>query len=158
MKRTPLARRSALRRRHPGAAAAQAGVTARLRRTFREEVLAHGGCVMCARLTVREQRALHGDTTRLDAHHVVRAQVMKRHGLPPEVVFDPAAGIPVCRFHHATHHAYRERIPRDVLPANTVNFLRAVGLKKALDREYPNPQVERKSQPEGKVEGRREAA
>lgn len=146
MKRTPLARRSALRRTHPGAAGARAGVTAGLRRAFREGVLAHGGCVMCARLTVREQRALPGNTTRLDAHHVVRAQTMKRAGLPPEVVFDPAAGIPVCRFHHATHHAYRERIPRDVLPANTVNFLRAVGLKKDLDREYPNPQVEGEAQ------------
>lgn len=139
-------KRAPLKRRHPAAAAG-------LRRAFRDRVLAHGGCVMCAQLTIAQRRALPGDTTRLDAHHVVRAQVMKRHGLPPEVVYDPAAGLTVCRFHHATHHAWRHRIPRDVLPARTVDFLERVGLQVALDREYPNPQLEGETDPEGGVEG-----
>ncbi len=153
MKRVPL------KRRHPGSAAATAGRAARLRRAFRERVLQDGtGCVMCRRLSVAEQRALPGDITRLDAHHVVRAQVMERHGLPPEVIYDPAAGVVVCRFHHAMHHAWRQRIPRDVLPAATVDFLRRAGLSAELDREYPNPQLDGETTPGGGVEGRGEAA
>lgn len=154
MKRTPLQRG---RRLHPGTAAARPATKALLSRAFRQQVLAQGGCVMCAQLTIAQRRALPADTTRLDAHHVVRVQVMKRHGLPPEVIYDPAAGIPVCRFHHATHHAWQHRIPRAVLPAATVDFLGRVGLAAELDREYPDPQLEGETDPEGGVEGHGEA-
>lgn len=113
---------------------------------------------MCARLTLTDRRALPGDTRTLQAHHVIRAQTMKRAGLPPEAVMHPAAGVALCAHHHAQHHAHADRVPREVLLAATVEFLVALGLRADLDREYPNPQVEPEAQPEGRVEGRREVA
>lgn len=119
VKRTPL------KRRHPGSAGAAAPLRARLSREFRHRVLATGRCVMC------------GGGTRLHAHHIVRAQVMKRHGLPAETVYHPLAGIPVCERCHAQHHAWAARIPRHLIRAESVTFLQACGLAGEFDREYP---------------------
>lgn len=74
---------------------------------------------------------------RLDAHHVIRVQTMKRHGLPAEVIYHPLAGIPACRTCHARHHAFVARIPRRLVPPGTVAFLASHGLGAAFDRDYP---------------------
>lgn len=123
VKRTPL------KRRHPGSAAAAPAKRARLSREFRERVTAPGRCAVC------------GTAGPLDAHHVIRAQVMKRHGLPAETVYHPLAGIPLCRTCHARHHAFVARIPRHLIPAETVTFLEAVGLGVEFDRDYPTPRA-----------------
>ncbi len=118
-------KRAPLKRRHPGSAAAAPAKRARLSREFREQVTAPGHCRVC------------GTRGPLDAHHVIRAQTMKRHGLPPETVYHPLAGIPACRTCHSRHHAWVARIPRALVPAASVRFLTDLGLEADLDREYP---------------------
>jgi len=73
----------------------------------------------------------------MHAHHIVRAQTMKRHGLGPETIYHPLAGLPVCERCHAQHHAWAARIPRRLVPAESVTFLQACGLAVEFDREYP---------------------
>ena len=124
---------------------------------FRAAVL-QAGCVMCAELSAADRHDLGPATRTLDAHHVIREQTMRRAGVRDDAAWDPRAGVPVCRYHHAQHHAWRERIPRRLLPTDTIDFLRGCGLGYYLDREYPNPQVEGQTDPEGGVEGREDAA
>lgn len=119
-------KRTALKRRHPASSASAATVRARLSREFRRRVTAAGRCAMCG--TSAEP---------LDAHHIVKAQVMRRHGLPPETVYHPLAGIAACRACHTRHHAFVARIPRHRVPAESVTFLQACGLALQFDREYP---------------------
>lgn len=118
-------RRTPLKRHRPTTGRRFTADKALASRAFRLAVTAPGACVVC------------GARGPLDAHHIVRAQTMRRHGLTLDEIYHPLAGIAVCRACHSRHHAFVARMPRGVVPPESVEFLVAVGLGAALDREYP---------------------
>jgi hypothetical protein len=77
----------------------------------------------------------------IQGHHVITKSRLKREGLS-DAVWDVRNGVPVCELHHAQHHAHRERLPRELLPAGVFEFAADYGLGWVLDREYPEQEQE----------------
>lgn len=121
MKRTaPLKRRSRLRARRKPAKVIEADI-------WREGL---GPCAVC------------GARYNVDAHHIVYAQTLRRHGLG-EHVMRKENRLALCRRHHARHHSGMEPVPRCLLPEAVFAFAAEVGLTWWLDKHYgPADQAE----------------
>lgn len=89
-------------------------------------------CVICADPVV-------------DAHHVIYQQLLKRLARsraiqPDHLLWDLRNGLPVCRHHHAAHHAARDSIPLSVVLENVPGVLhlaRELDLTWWLEHQYP---------------------
>lgn len=92
----------------------------------------------------------------VEAHHVVKAQLLrrllnqKREPCPPSVLFDPRNGLLLCtdaaHAHerqgcHSKHTGARRRIPRSALRPENWAFAREHGLEWVLVTEYPETQA-----------------
>lgn len=72
----------------------------------------------------------------VQGHHVITRNRLKREGLTAHE-WDSRNGVGLCERHHMQHHAYRERLPRELLPESAFVFAADLGLGHVLDREYP---------------------
>lgn len=73
---------------------------------------------------------------RLEAHHVIAAQKLRRIGRE-DVVTDPRNGMSLCEKHHRRHTLGFERIPFSALREETITFADELGLVWYLERFYP---------------------
>lgn len=91
------------------------------------------GCLMC------------GSTLDVDAHHVVRAQHVRRAAKGMGVdetraLYDLRNVVGLCRAHHQAHHAHTARVPRRlVLIAcpDIEQFCSELGVLALFEHEYP---------------------
>lgn len=93
-----------------------------------------GGCVMCRAFPVpRELRRGRGpDLRRIQGHHI-----LDRQHLPRGRLWDVRNGLGVCRYHHARHTHFVQRIPRALLPPAALEFAAEANLSARLDHDYP---------------------
>lgn len=73
---------------------------------------------------------------RLEAHHVIAAQALRKRGLG-HLVTAPANGMSLCERHHRRHTLGLERIPFSALSQAAVEFADEFGLRWWLERFYP---------------------
>jgi len=98
------------------------------------------GCAMCRHRPpaawVRRERA--ADLARIDGHHCIPKQDLKRWGLFSRL-WDLANMLPLCRYHHFRHEDAYERVPRELLPPEAFAFADEIGARYVLedDRVYP---------------------
>jgi 5-methylcytosine-specific restriction endonuclease McrA len=127
-----LARQSSLRRRLPPPKGVEAR---RVAKQFYDAVARPGGrpatCAVC------------GAKGRMDAHHVISQQALKRRaaesGLDPLLLTgDPANGMPLCRRCHEKHTNAVESIPRHLVPRSAWTFAASLGLTWWIERFYPD--------------------
>lgn len=115
-----------------------APVDVALQRRYWRTAATSGGCVMCLHFRpTADEVASHGiDLKLLEGHHVLPQQLLKREGLHGKL-WDVRNGLGLCRYHHARHESYAQRVPRDVVPNDAFDFADELGLGWAIDREYP---------------------
>jgi hypothetical protein len=96
-----------------------------------------GGCVMCRTGPVDAAvRAAYGaQLAEVQAHHVIPRSDLKRMGLH-DYLWDERNGIGLCAYHHHRHTVWRERMPRELVPAAAYEFAEELGIGWLLDREY----------------------
>jgi hypothetical protein len=107
------------------------------RERFREEVLSTFRCFL---------KGVDGNCEGpSDAHHVIRAQLLRTHALTLTneekiaLVWDPRNGVAVCRRHHDLIHGLNPRgVFREEVPESVERFARDNGLEHILDRECPS--------------------
>jgi hypothetical protein len=66
---------------------------------------------------------------RLQRHHVIPKERLRRDGHPPSVVWDPASGMLVERDVHTLHTDAVERIPYDCIPDRCKDFAKRHGYR-----------------------------
>ena len=93
-------------------------------------------CVMCAAFGRPEQRELWPDTMRRDGHHITPQHWLRANGYQA-FLWDLRNGLCLCRYHHARHESYIQRIPRRLIPAKAIQFANEVGALWLLERNYP---------------------
>jgi hypothetical protein len=99
---------------------------------FRSTVDRKARCVVCG----KDKREARAAGTRLQAHHVLSQQALKRRGLH-ELLWDPRNGVPTCEYPcHSNHTSAYRRIPRAVLPPNAEEFAAELGLQHILEAQY----------------------
>lgn len=103
----------------------------------------YGGCWVCAYVAAwPSQRRMceYVSHPRLDAHHLLPKQVLRRE-LPEEDVeralLDPRNGIPVRRYHHDALEQRQICVPLARLPREAVAFAEELGLRHHLERLHP---------------------
>ena len=92
---------------------------------------------------------LCGKPSRVQGHHVIAAQVLKRlardRGLDAAallaLLWDVRNGIPVCEREHADHSTAKKRIPRSALPLVALQFAAELDLTWMIERDYPAQDV-----------------
>ena len=109
---------------------AQADAQKALAHSWWEAVAKNRPCAVCGR------------PDRVQGHHVLSQQVLRRHarrfGYDVLVLlWDPRNGIPVCEPDHAAHTSAKRRIPLDVIPASAFEFADEIGLRWQVERDYP---------------------
>lgn len=74
-----------------------------------------------------------------DAHHVVRAQQLRREKVPSEVIDGPDLCVLLCAKCHGAQTSAMGRVPFELIPAPVVQAVRALGdwAVLALEREHP---------------------
>lgn len=82
----------------------------------------------------------------LQAHHIVRQQVLRRRaaelGIPEHrLLWDERIGLPLCAEPaphrcHSRHDLAVKRLPRSVIPPEAWEFADEHGLRWAIEREY----------------------
>jgi hypothetical protein len=98
---------------------------------FRSTVDRRARCVVCH----KNKREAWAAGSRLQAHHVLPAQALKKRGLH-EHLWDPRNGVPVCKHDHENHTTAYRRIPRAALPPGAEEFAAELGLQHLLDAQY----------------------
>ena len=83
---------------------------------------------------------------RLEAHHVIAAQKLRRIGRE-DLTTDPRNGMPLCERHHRRHTLGYAAIPFEFLPEEAVEFAEELGLRWWLVRRYPLGSTPRKENP-----------
>lgn len=109
-----------------------------------------GGCVMCHAFPVGDEllglRKLQ--LAIVEGHHVVPKHFLADEGLinrktkddtveQLRIRFDDRNGVGLCTYHHGRHTDWIQRMPRELVPAETYEFAEEYGLLNHLDREYP---------------------
>ncbi len=122
MKRSPLKRGTSQLKR-----------TSALRRRSRRPVVALGRESWYSHV---ECCAKCGSMDRIEKHHILPAQTLRRNGWGPEL-FNPANKMYLCSICHAKHTNYFERIPASIIPVEAIEFVKEIGLLHLLEREYP---------------------
>lgn len=94
-----------------------------------------GCCVGCGMLQRLRAPAIFG----WDAHHVVRAQQLRREKVPSEVIDGPDLCVLLCAKCHGAQTSAMGRVPFELIPAPVVQAVRALGdwAVLALEREHP---------------------
>lgn len=69
------------------------------------------------------------------AHHVITQQQLRKRGLL-KYRWAVANGVPVCEKAHTRHTGAVERLPRALLPPETVSFAEELGLVHLIERYY----------------------
>lgn len=102
------------------------------------QATARGPCVMCRafRPSTQIRRAFAADITHLEGHHVLSKRHLKLNGRR-DALWDIRNGICLCRYHHERHEKWRQRVPRNLLPADAFEFAAELDLTWLLDREHP---------------------
>lgn len=73
---------------------------------------------------------------RVEAHHVVTRQTLRKHGLEiEEWNVDNRMGL--CERHHDRHHARSQPVQMELVPGVAVDFAFELGLEWWLERYYP---------------------
>lgn len=112
---------------------------AEARERFKLKVCA-SPCVMCLAVGVdrRTRTARAIDLFTLEAHHVIKQQHLRRYGFGGrEWLWDPRVGLCLCRYHHARHDHWVERVPRRLLRSDNWRFAEDVELVWLLERDFP---------------------
>jgi hypothetical protein len=73
---------------------------------------------------------------RLQAHHIIPQQTLRKHG-HGDKLGDRRNWVYLCRRHHRRHHSGHQRLPREALRQETLDFAEETGLSWYLDRHYP---------------------
>jgi hypothetical protein len=105
------------------------------------------GCVMCAAeldghdrfpVSARTRRERAWDLAKIDGHHIIAKQALKRWGLFA-LLWDVRNMLPLCRYHHFRHEQAYQRVPRDLLPRRAREFAREINAEYMLDDDdvYP---------------------
>jgi hypothetical protein len=83
--------------------------------------------------------AAPGCEGRLDRHHVLPVQQLRKRGLD-HLADDPRNVVPACRRHHANHHSRFAPLPASVLPEGVREFAAELGpwAVDYLERSYPS--------------------
>lgn len=119
MKRTPLTRRTPLKR----------GGWLRRRRKPVPVIVADiwreglGPCAVC------------GARFRVDGHHIIPKRILRALGFDA-LCMDKRNRLPLCRRHHERHEASVEPVPRELLPASVWEFADEIGLRWYVERHY----------------------
>jgi hypothetical protein len=111
-----------------------------------KRTVSRGGCVMCRAtagcIEPARELAHPSDLRRIEAHHIITQQQLKREGFEAWL-WDARNGMALCGWHHPRHHNYRQRVPRELLPAGVFAFAAELvsdrhphGLGWILDTEY----------------------
>ena len=95
-----------------------------------------GGTRLCA------MRGRGGCDGRLDAHHLIRQQVLRRKA-PEEARMDPRVGVALCDRHHTLVTRAMVRLRRDEVPAQAWAFAAQYDLRDELERELAEYHEER---------------
>lgn len=96
------------------------------------------GCAMC-RLSLVDpdvRRDRGPDLKTLEAHHITPARYLKGWG-HDELLWDPANGMCLCRYHHGRHETHMQRVPRHLVPDAAWAFAERLHMTWLLEREYP---------------------
>lgn len=106
-------------------------------RAFKDEVCSRP-CVMCVAFPVslRVLRTRAADLRVLQAHHVLKQQHLRQHGLEA-FLWDSRNGACLCAFHHPRHELWQQRMPRELLSDDNWSFAAEVDLTWLLEREHP---------------------
>ena len=73
---------------------------------------------------------------RLDSHHVVPLQRLKRERVPEEAWYDSRNQLTLCRYHHGRHESAMQRVPLHLLSETHREFAREHELEHVLTRYY----------------------
>ena len=73
---------------------------------------------------------------RLDLHHVIYQQTLRKHG-HAGLTGDFRNMVVLCRFHHEQHHSRFRPIPAALLPEEAWEFADELGLTWWVERFYP---------------------
>lgn len=129
-------RRSEPKRRHHSGVPVDVALQ---RRFWRTEAVRHG-CAMCRHFPLPvghpDLHVFFADLQFMEGHHVLPKALLKREGFPGKL-WDARNALGLCRYHHARHENYVQRVPRDVVPNDAFDFADELGLGWAIDREYP---------------------
>lgn len=90
-------------------------------------------------------RARGGCSGHVDAHHLIRQQVLRRKA-PDEARMDPRIGVALCYRHHSLVTAAAARLRRDEVPAQAWAFAADYGLRDELERELAEYHAARAAQ------------
>jgi ribosomal protein S14 len=104
-----------------------------------EKALAHAWWEAVAK---NKPCAVCGRPDRVQGHHVLSQQVLRRHARrfgydALALLWDPRNGIPVCERDHSAHTGAMKRIPLAVIPAPALDFADEIGLRWQVERDYP---------------------
>jgi hypothetical protein len=116
---TPLRRKKALAGRKPIQGAVKGGIKTA------PHFLPASACI-----------AAPGCEGRLDRHHILPVQQLRKRGLA-HVADSPANLAPLCRRHHARHHSRFSPVPLELVPEPAQDFAASLGLAWLLERLYP---------------------
>lgn len=78
------------------------------------------------------------DLRRIQAHHILPQHKLKQHN-QHDHLWDERNGLGLCAYHHPRHTNWRQRVPRELIPAAAYEFAEEVKLAWLLDLEYPLP-------------------
>ncbi len=98
-----------------------------------------GGCLMCHEFPVTDPltRATYRSELRdIQGHHAIPKTNLKKLGLK-DYIWDERNGVALCGYHHPRHTAYKQRLPRRLLPEKVYDFCRELRIEWLLDLEYP---------------------
>lgn len=112
-----------------------------------KQTIIRRGCAMCRHACPPAdiQASRRADISRLQAHHILSQQDIKRERFH-DALLDERNGLCLCVYHHQRHEARTEAVPRGVLPAAVFEFAAELDARVGggrepfqvrLDREYP---------------------
>lgn len=81
-----------------------------------------------------------GRSARLEAHHVVPKQTLKReidNERHVDVLYDPRNGVALCAICHERHTNASDRLPRSLVPAAAWGFAAEYGFEWIIESQYP---------------------
>jgi hypothetical protein len=71
---------------------------------------------------------------RVDPHHLIKQQDLRRERIPKDEWNDPRILRPVCRAHHGVIHSHSFHLFKQQLPPSVLEYAREHGLERLLDR------------------------
>lgn len=96
------------------------------------------GCVMCKAFPVPPElrNGRLADFRTIEGHHVLAQRHLKRNG-HGDRLWDTRNGMGLCRYHHGRHESWMQRVPRELVAGDAMEFADEVGLIEQLWLDYP---------------------